>query len=159
MAPRPCAHRVGVESRPSAPRNAVAVLAVVDLKPAARAVLLLNWPLGLACPVGSQIGCWVPAVSGLGALARVRLAAQQNVPGNKTKLKMLQTSKFDRKINMNQKNVNKIWKCSGEQTLPTGIIEQHNKNTFVWCFIKRTKMPFYGIFKLLQYIISKNCET
>ena len=46
---------------------------------------------------------------------------------------------------MNQKNANKVWKCSGRQTLPFGIIVQHNKNTFVWCQIKRTKMPFYGI--------------
>ena len=48
---------------------------------------------------------------------------------------------------MNQKNANKIWKCSGRQTLPFGIIVQHNKNTFVWCQIKRTKMPFYGILR------------
>ena len=39
------------------------------------------------------------------------------------------------------------------------IIVEHNQNTFVWCQIKRTKCPFYGILELLQYIISKNYET
>jgi len=60
---------------------------------------------------------------------------------------------------MNQKNANKVWKCSGGQTLPFGIILQHNKNTFVWCQIKRTKCPFYGILEILQNMTYKNCET
>ena len=60
---------------------------------------------------------------------------------------------------MNQKNINERWKCSGRKTLPFGIIVQHNKNTFVWCQIKRTKMPFYGILEILQNMTYKNCET
>ena len=59
---------------------------------------------------------------------------------------------------MNQKNANKVWKCSGRQTLPFGIIVQHNKNTFVWCQIKRTKMPFYGILEILQNMTYKNLK-
>ena len=79
----------------------------------------------------------------------VHLAPFLRVPRILQLLKMLQTYKLHRKINTNQKNINDIPKCSGRQTLPFGVIVQHNKNTFVWCFIKRSKMPFYGIFELL----------
>ena len=71
---------------------------------------------------------------------------------------MLQTLKIHRKINTNQKNANKLPKCSAKQTLANGIKCKPNKNTFVWCFIKRTKVPFDGIFELLQHMVSKNCK-
>ena len=51
---------------------------------------------------------------------------------------------------MNQKNANKIWKCSVKQILTNGVMFTQNKNTFMWCNIKRTKIPIKGIFKFLN---------
>ena len=57
---------------------------------------------------------------------------------------------------MNQKNSNKIWKCSVKQILTNGVMFTQNKNTFMWCNVKRTQIPIKGILKLLNILISKN---
>ena len=75
------------------------------------------------------------------------------------KFKLQQTSKIRRKINTAQKNIKCIWKCSAKWTLSNGANCTPNKNNFVWCFIKRAKGPFNGIFEFLSIVISKNCET
>ena len=57
---------------------------------------------------------------------------------------------------MNQKNTNDIPKCSARQTLTNGAICTYNKNTFMWCNIKSTKVPNRGIIVFLQNIMYKN---